>query len=328
MLASALIYLLAAVIAVPIAKRLGLGAVLGYLIAGILIGPSVFALVGDQTQVMHFAEFGVVMMLFLVGLELQPSRLWSMRRSILGLGGLQVALSASIVTALVFALSSFALPLAFAIGLTVALSSTAIVIQSLTEQGQMNTQAGKNAFSVLLFQDIAVIPILALFPLLATFSATPPVDEHATNLIAGLPVWQQVLVSVGTIAFIIALGRFFSSPVFRLIAETRMPELFTAFALLIVVAISVAMASIGLSAALGTFLAGVVLADSEFRHEIEVDIEPFKGLLLGLFFITVGASIDFQLMTDQLGLIVGLVLALVLIKALVLYFLSFIVSVR
>ncbi len=324
MLASALIYLLAAVIAVPIAKRLGLGAVLGYLIAGILIGPSVFKLVGDQTDVMHFAEFGVVMMLFLIGLELQPSRLWNMRKTILGLGGLQVVLTASIVTLLIFSLSSSALPLAFAIGLSVALSSTAIVIQSLTEQGQMNTQAGNNAFSVLLFQDIAVIPMLALFPLLATFSGSAPVDDHSSNLIAGLPVWQQVLVSVGAIASIIALGRFFSSPVFRLIAETRMPELFTAFALLIVVAISVAMASIGLSAALGTFLAGVVLADSEFRHEIEVDIEPFKGLLLGLFFITVGASIDFGMMADQLLLILGLVVALVLIKALVLYFLAFI----
>jgi len=324
MLASALIYLLAAVIAVPIAKRLGLGAVLGYLIAGILIGPSVLKLVGDQTHVMHFAEFGVVMMLFLVGLELQPSRLWSMRKSILGLGGLQVLLTATLITVLIYSFSNSVLPLAFAIGLTVALSSTAIVIQSLTEQGQMDTLAGKNAFSVLLFQDIAVIPILALFPLLATFSGGGHLDDHSANLIAGLPGWQQVLVSVGTIASIIALGRFLSSPVFRMIAETRMPELFTAFALLIVVAISVAMASIGLSAALGTFLAGVVLADSEFRHEIEVDIAPFKGLLLGLFFITVGAGIDFGLLADELSLVLGLVVALVLVKVLVLYLLAYI----
>jgi len=324
MLTSALIYLLAAVIAVPIAKRLGLGSVLGYLIAGIMIGPNVFGLVGDQTDVMHFAEFGVVMMLFLVGLELQPSRLWSMRKPILGLGGLQVLLTTVIISAAVWWVSGRALPFAVAVGLTVALSSTAIVLQSLTERGQMNTQAGGNAFSVLLFQDIAIIPILALFPLLATFPEVGHVDGHSTNLIAGLPVWQQVLVTVGAVASIIILGRFVSSPVFRIIAETRLRELFTAFALLIVVAIAVAMTSIGLSAALGTFLAGVVLAESEFRHEIEVDIEPFKGLLLGLFFITVGASINFQLLSEQLWLILGLVLALVLIKALVLYCLAFV----
>ncbi|MFT5572948.1 MAG: glutathione-regulated potassium-efflux system ancillary protein KefC [Cryomorphaceae bacterium] len=322
MLVSALIYLLAAVVAVPIAKRLGLGSVLGYLIAGIVIGPSTLALVGDQTDVMHFAEFGVVMMLFLVGLELQPSRLWGLRKPILGLGGLQLVLTSALIALALYFFAGLAWQLALAIGLCLALSSTAIVLQSLSERGQLNTQAGNNAFSVLLFQDIAVIPMLALLPLLATFPLGAAADGHSSNLIAHLPVWQQVTISIAVIGGIIAAGRFFSSPVFSLIAETRLRELFTAFALLIVVAIAVAMTSIGLSAALGTFLAGVVLAESEFRHEIEVDIEPFKGLLLGLFFITVGANIDFSLVAQEFGLISVLVLGLVAIKALVLFCLS------
>jgi len=324
MLVNILIYLLAAVIAVPIAKRLGLGSVLGYLIAGIVIGPSALSLVGDQTDVMHFAEFGVVIMLFVVGLELQPSRLWELRKPILGLGGMQVFLTTIVITLSVLVLSDVDLRLAIAIGLTLALSSTAIVLQSLSERDLLGTQAGSNAFSVLLFQDIAVIPILALFPLLATFSMSVPVDHHSNNLISGLPVWQQIGVVVFAVAAIIALGRFLSSPIFRWVAETRLRELFTAFALLIVVAIAVAMTSIGLSAALGTFLAGVVLADSEFRHEVMVDIDPFKGLLLGLFFITVGASIDFQFLAGNWGLILSLVVALILLKLLVLLVLSLI----
>lgn len=318
MLQSALIYLLAAVITVPIAKRLGLGSVLGYLIAGIVIGPSALALVGDQTDVMHFAEFGVVMMLFLVGLELQPSRLWSLRKPIMGLGGLQVMLSTALIALAVTLIFDLSWQLGLAIGLSLALSSTAIVLQSLTERGQLDTQAGNNAFSVLLFQDIAVIPILALLPLLATFPEVTHTSGHSSNLIEGLPLWQRIGVVVGAIASIIALGRFLSAPAFSYIAQTRLSEMLTAFALLIVVAISVAMTSIGLSAALGTFLAGVVLAESEFRHEIEVDIEPFKGLLLGLFFITVGASIDFDLLKSELGLILCLVILLIALKGSVL----------
>jgi voltage-gated potassium channel Kch len=196
------------------------------------------------------------------------------------------------------------------------------VLQSLSEKGQLSTQAGTNAFSVLLFQDIAVIPILALFPLLATFAVAGDDHGHGANLIAHFPVWGQVLISCLMIAVIVLLGRFLSAPAFGIIAETRIRELFTAFALLIVIAISVAMSAIGLSAALGTFLAGVVLAESEFRHELEADIEPFKGLLLGLFFITVGASINFQILADNTGLILGLVFALIVIKALVLYALA------
>ena len=317
MLVSALIYLFAAVVSVPIAKRLGLGSVLGYLIAGVLIGPFVFHLVGDQTHVMHFAEFGVGMMLFLVGLELRPSRLWQMRRPILGLGGLQVILTAAMISALVMLASDFVWQVSLAIGLTLALSSTAIVLQSLTERGLLKTQAGANSFSVLLFQDIAVIPILALLPLLAVGEVVNNAGVH-DSLISHLPVWIQVVITSATILAIVLGGKYLAAPFFRFIAETRMREVFTAFALLIVVAITVLMQAIGLSPALGSFLAGVVLADNEFRHELEVDIEPFKGLLLGLFFITVGASIDFQLLFDQ-PLLIGLsVVSLILVKVIVL----------
>lgn len=317
MLNEALIYLLAAVVSVPIAKRLGLGSVLGYLLAGVLIGPFVFGLVGEQTDVMHFAEFGVVMMLFLIGLELQPSRLWALRRSILGLGGLQVMLTALIVAISLHLITDFAWQTSVAIGLAVALSSTAIVMQTLNEKNWNKSQAGTNAFSVLLFQDIAVIPILALLPFLA-LSHGGSDGGHHTSLISEFPTWLQILTSFAVIATIILGGKFLSAPMFRYIAHSRIREIFTATALLIVVAIAALMQSIGLSAALGTFLAGVVLADNEFRHELEVDISPFKGLLLGLFFITVGASINFALVIAEPLVILSAVFALILIKMAVL----------
>lgn len=326
MLTTALIYLCAAVVSVPIAKRLGLGSVLGYLLAGIIIGPYALELVGDQTDLMHFAEFGVVMMLFLIGLELKPSLLWEMRRPILGLGGLQVTLSAIAITLGLMFISDLHIKTSIAIGLALALSSTAIVIQSLTEKGLIRSQAGNNAFSVLLFQDIAVIPILAALPLLAI--ATGHIDgahsstHESTSLVAGLPVWAQIAVMLGTVAGIIAIGHFLATPIFRYIAETRLREMFTAFALLNVIAIAALMEMIGLSAALGTFLAGVVLAENEFRHELEADIEPFKGLLLGLFFITVGASIDFNLLIEIPVFVIGCVFALAAIKAAVLALLA------
>jgi glutathione-regulated potassium-efflux system ancillary protein KefC/glutathione-regulated potassium-efflux system protein KefB len=323
MLENILIYLAAAIVAVPIAKRLGLGSVLGYLLAGILIGPFLLGLVGDQTDVMHFAEFGVVMMLFLVGLELHPSRLWKLRHSIIGLGGLQVTLSTLIIFLACYYLLDLRWQTAMAIGLMLALSSTAIVLQTLAEKGWSKQEAGQNAFSVLLFQDIAVIPILALLPLLAfaDLSAVVSGQSHG-SLIEGYPAYGQVLISLGVIAGIICAGKYISAPVFRYIANTQLRELFTIFALFLVITIAVLMQKIGLSPALGTFLAGVVLAESDFRHELEADIEPFKGLLLGLFFITVGASVDFQLLSEQFSLIVLLVVGLVIIKALVLYFLS------
>ncbi|HCM47284.1 MAG TPA: potassium transporter, partial [Colwellia sp.] len=321
MLEMAVIYLAAAIVAVPIAKRLGLGSVLGYLIAGILIGPFVFELVGDQTDVMHFAEFGVVMMLFLVGLELQPSRLWKLRNSIVGLGGLQVLLTSSLFFIICYFVLSLRWETALAIGLMLALSSTAIVLQTLTEKGWIKQEAGQSAFSVLLFQDIAVIPILALLPLLAFNEITSLSSSHS-NLIEHYPVYLQVAISIATIAIIILAGKYISAPLFRYIAETRLRELFTLFALFLVIVIAVIMQKIGLSPALGTFLAGVVLAESEFRHELEVDIEPFKGLLLGLFFITVGASIDFPLLIAQFNHVIVFVLGLIITKALVLYILA------
>lgn len=321
----ALVYLTAAVVSVPIAKRLGLGSVLGYLIAGILIGPFVLQLVGDKdsTNVMHFAEFGVVMMLFLIGLELQPSRLWKMRGPILGIGGMQVALSAAAIFGIALA-CGIAWQMALAIGLTLALSSTAIVIQTLTEKGYLKCDSGQKSFAVLLFQDIAVIPILALLPLLATLKPDAHHqheggEHHATTWTEGLPGWGQALVTLAAVAVVIFVGRFVIGHVFRAIAKTGLREIFTAAALLLVIAIAVLMAKVGLSPALGTFLAGVVLAESEFRHELESDIEPFKGLLLGLFFIAVGASIDFALIFAKPLLILGIVLGLLAVKTLVLF---------
>ena len=310
----AFIYLVAAVVAVPIARRFGLGSVLGYLLAGVLIGPHLLNLVGDRSDhVMHFAEFGVVMMLFLVGLELQPGVLWEMRTRLFGLGGLQVAGTAAIIAA-VGATLGLGWRTPFAIGLILAMSSTAIVLQTLQERGQLKTPAGEASFAVLLFQDIAVIPILALLPLLA-FER----PAAAATGIPALPGWQQTALVILAVGGVVFAGRHLVNPIFRAIARTGLRELFTAAALLLVVAISLVMQAVGLSAALGTFVAGVVLANSEYRHELEADIEPFKGLLLGLFFITVGANIDFGLLRAQPALIAGLVLALLVVKFAVLF---------
>jgi len=320
----ALIYLTAAVIVVPIAKKLGLGSVLGYLIAGIIIGPFILGFVGEEGEdIMHFAEFGVVMMLFLVGLELEPELLWRMRKPILGLGGLQVLLTSAIVAGISF-LFNMQWNEAIAIGMILSMSSTAIVLQTLQEKGLMKTSAGQNSFAVLLFQDIAVIPILAIMPLLAVHQViVVDGDTHSeTSLIGGLPSWLQTIAVLGAVALIIIAGRFIVRPVLRFVASTRLRELFTASALLLVIAITVLMTLVGLSPALGTFLAGVVLANSEYKHELESDIEPFKGLLLGLFFIAVGASIDFRLIGENPTLVIGLVLLIVIIKALVLFVLG------
>lgn len=305
----AFIFLLAAVISVPIAKRLGLGSVLGYLMAGAAIGPFALQLVGhDMENIMHFAEFGVVMMLFLVGLELQPSLLWKMRLPILGLGGLQVLLTSLAIAGLGILLG-YEWQHTLAVGLILSLSSTAIVLQSMNEKGLMPTEAGQSSFAVLLFQDIAVIPMLAVLPLLAVQEMNLPNASHA-----GLAGWQQGLLVIATMAGIVVAGRVLIRPLFRIIASTGLREIFTATALLLVIAIALLMESIGLSAALGTFMAGVVLANSEYRHELEAEIEPFKGLLLGLFFISVGASIDFALFMQMPMIILSLVLALIAIK--------------
>lgn len=310
----ALVYLASAVIFVPIAKRLGLGSVLGYLIAGIIIGPFVLGFIGQEGQdIMHYAEFGVVMMLFLIGLELEPQLLWKLRKSIIGLGSLQLILTAVLIGAIAF-FAGFNPQESLATGLILAMSSTAIVMQTLREKGLMKTAAGQNSFAVLLFQDIAVIPILAIFPLLVTLEITKQSANPGTRWIDGQPALIHTLIVLASVAGIIIIGRLLIRPLLRMIAKTGIREVFTASALLIIVGIAVLMTEVGLSPALGAFLAGVVLANSEYRHELESDIEPFKGLLLGLFFIAVGASIDFPLIAIQPFKIIGCVLLLLIIK--------------
>ncbi len=314
----AFVYLLAAVVAVPIAKRVGLGSVLGYLLAGVAIGPFGLGLVGEHGEdVLHFAEFGVVMMLFLVGLELEPKMLWRLRVPVLGMGGLQVLLTTLVITALAVALG---VPwrAALALAMILALSSTAIVLQTLTEKGLMRTAGGQSAFAVLLFQDIAVIPMLALLPMLAAPGAAHHDGGHGGTWIDGLPGWGAALVVLGALGAVIASGRFLARPLFGAIARTRLRETFTAAALLLVIGVALLMTKLGLSPALGTFVAGVVFASSEYRHELESEIEPFKGLLLGLFFLSVGATIDFDAVAARPGLIAGLVTGLMVVKFVVL----------
>ncbi|WP_102531765.1 monovalent cation:proton antiporter-2 (CPA2) family protein [Shewanella sp. 10N.286.52.B9] len=328
----AFIYLSAAVIAVPLAQRLGLGSVLGYLIAGLVIGP-IIGLVGSETStIQHFAEFGVVMMLFLVGLELEPKMLWSMRHRLIGMGGLQVGLSVGGVMAIAM-LFDIQWSIALTIGLIFSLSSTAIVLQTFNEKGLIKTPAGRNAFSVLLFQDIAVIPMLALIPLLAlpelvavTQTAVSEAAAHheELSLVAELSSGVYAIVLVLSIAFVIFGGHYLTRPIFKFVADSGVREISTAAALLLVIGIAALMSLVEVSPALGTFLAGVVLANSEFKHELEANIAPFKGLLLGLFFITVGAGIDFDILWQYLGAILAITFGVMFLKALVLFILSFI----
>ncbi len=332
----AFIYLIAAVIAVPIAKRLGLGSVMGYLIAGVVIGP-IIGLVGEETTtIQHFAEFGVVMMLFLVGLELEPKMLWSMRNRLLGLGGLQVGVTALAVMGIAI---YFGQPwtIALTIGLIFALSSTAIVLQTFNEKGLTKTEGGQNAFSVLLFQDIAVIPMLAFIPLLAlpelvelAQSATSTAAEHhdELSLVTNLPGWAYALVIVASVAGLVVGGHYLSRPLFKFVASSGLREIFTATALMLIIGIAALMSLVGLSPALGAFLAGVVLANSEFRHELESNIDPFKGLLLGLFFITVGAGINFAILFDNFALILALTIGIMALKAAVLFALALIFRIK
>ncbi|MCX5857402.1 MAG: monovalent cation:proton antiporter-2 (CPA2) family protein [Deltaproteobacteria bacterium] len=313
----ALVYLTAAIICVPVAKRLGMGSVLGYLLAGIAIGPFVLGFIGREGQdIMHFAEFGVVMMLFLIGLELEPSHFWQMRHRIVGMGGVQVIATTTVLcTGLI--LLNFSWKTALAASLALAMSSTAIALQSLKEKGLGETEAGRGSFAVLLFQDIAVIPILALLPLLAAATSRSTAVHHQT-IIGGLPGWLQAAAVLGAIGTVFLAGRFIIVPLLRLAARTHLREILTAAALLIVIATAFLMQLVGLSPALGTFLAGVVLANSEFRHELESDLEPIKGLLLGLFFIAVGASINFKLLMEGSFEIIPMVFAVIAVKTVVL----------
>ena len=315
----ALVYLAAGVVSVPVAKRLGLGSVLGYLIAGVMIGPFALGLVGQQEDVMRFAEFGVVILLFLIGLEVRPALLWSMRGTIFGVGGGQVTATA-LVAAAVGMLLGLDWRVAIAVGFILSMSSTAIVLQSLDEKGLRQGPVGQTAFGVLLMQDLAVIPLFALLPLLAT-GAAPAGDlegAHA-SILSGYPGWLQALAVLGAVAAVVGGGRYLTRPLFRFIAAARLREIFTASALLLVIAVAVLMELVGLSPALGAFLAGVVLAESEFRRELETDIEPFRGLLLGLFFITVGAGLNLGLVMRQPVALIGAVIGVMLLKGLIMF---------
>ena len=319
----AFVFLIAGIAAVPVAARLGLGSVLGYLLAGIAIGPILALLHVDIISIQHFAEFGVVMMLFIVGLELEPRRLWEIKSRLVGLGGGQLVLTAALIMGIAVLLGQ-SWSVALAVGLILALSSTAIVLQTLSEKGLSRSDGGQSAFSVLLFQDIAVIPMLALIPLLAMpelIDVTGGLGDGANDpahgglsLVEGLNGWQTALATLAAIAAVILGGNYLTGPVFRFIAVAQLRELFTATALAMVVGIALLMSLVGVSPALGTFLAGVVLANSDYRHELESDIDPFKGLLLGVFFISVGASINFGLLMEGPGRIVALTVGLIAIK--------------
>jgi CPA2 family monovalent cation:H+ antiporter-2 len=316
-LLKSIILLGAGLVFVPIAKKLGLGSVLGYLIAGMVIGPFVLGWVGQEGEdMMHAAEFGVVMMLFVIGLEIDPKEFWVMRRSILGLGGIQLFITSIIVGAILHLFFNLSHATSLAIALTLGMSSTAIILQTLKEKGWSKTSAGQASFSVLLFQDIMVIPILALLPLLAVSDVVK--TSSSETLIADLPAWLKTLTVLGAMASIVIVGQFIVAPIMNTIAKTRLRELFTAMALFLVIGVAYLMKVVGLSPALGTFLAGVVLANSSFRHELESDIEPFKGLLLGIFFIGVGSTINFELIGNKPILILSMVIGIMLIKALVL----------
>jgi glutathione-regulated potassium-efflux system ancillary protein KefC len=309
LLFNAFVYLLAAVLAVPISKRLGFGAVLGYLLAGVVIGPWGLRLIREAEDILHFAEFGVVLLLFAIGLELNPTRLWAMRKPILGLGGAQVVVSTVVLTGIGLVMG-LQLSVAVVAAMGLSLSSTAMALQLLTERNLLPTPAGHSGFSVLLFQDIAVIPMLAVIPLLGVSSAV----EAGSGF-----DWLALFEAIGVILLIVVGGRFALRPVLRLVASTELREVFTAFTLLLVIATALLMQAVGMSMALGAFLAGVLLAESEYRHALESDIEPFKGLLLGLFFIAVGMSIDFGILLRDPMLIAGLALSLVTVKAVILY---------
>lgn len=308
LLAQSAIFLGAAVLAVVVSKRLGFGSVLGYLAAGAAIGPWGLRFVGEVEDVLHFAEFGVVLLLFIIGLELQPSRLWTMRRQIFGLGALQAGLTAAALTATTVALGLPVLQ-AVVVSLALSLSSTAFALQTLAEKGQLTTRYGRSAFSILLFQDMAAIPIIAVIPLMAV----DPADLDARSMLTSGAMVLAVLVAV------VVIGRFFLGQILRFIAATAVREVFTATALLVVIGTALLMQQVGLSMALGAFVAGVLLANSEFRHALEADIEPFKGLLLGLFFVAIGMSINFGIVQAHGLTILGVALGLVALKLAILY---------
>lgn len=321
LLLNVFIFLASACIMVPIASRFKLGSVLGYLIVGILIGPFGLKLIGNTQQIMNFGEFGVVMMLFLIGLELEPAMLWKLRKLIVGLGGLQVLLTTSILTAIGLMLG-FDWRATLTVSMALSLSSTALVLQMLQEKNLLKTAEGETSFAVLLFQDIAVIPILIIIPLLAQHGNIQ-VNIHESAFIMHLPRWLYAIFVAGVIGSVILIGHYLSRHLFLIIAKTNLREVFTAFSLALVVGVTLLMESIGVSPALGAFIAGVVLANSQYKHAVDADIQPFKGILLGLFFISVGMAMNFSLFSQKAMLILITVFALIMLKAAILYFLGF-----
>ncbi|EQA72404.1 monovalent cation:proton antiporter-2 (CPA2) family protein [Leptospira noguchii] len=308
LLINLIVFLSAAVISVPLFKRIGLGSVVGYLVGGTIIGPWGIGLITNVDSILHLSEFGVVLLLFLIGLELKPQRLWILRRPVFGLGGLQVVLT----SLTFFTLLSF-LGLekrqAIVISISISLSSTAFALQVLGEKNELNTTHGRSAFAILLFQDLAVIPIMATLSFLTESTSDP--GSHGSI--------KEILFAVGTIITVILAGRFLARPLFRLVASSGNYEIFTALSLLIVIGVSILMKQVGLSMALGSFLGGVILADSEYRHELESNLEPFKGLFLGLFFLAVGMSINLGEVLKDPILVIVLAFILIFIKAIILY---------
>ncbi len=310
-LPEAVVYLGASVVLVPLFIRFRLGAVLGYLAAGIIIGPSLLGLVSEPEQVFKFAEFGIVLLLFVIGLELQPSRLWALRRDIFGLGAAQVALCGLALTGIILAMTKLSWSAALVVGLPLGLSSTALVMQLLNERNIAGTAFGERSFSMLLFQDLAIVPLLTI---VAALSRVPDPDA--------LPGWQMALMTVGALGFLVAVGRFGLPPLFRIIGTLGAREAFVAAALLSVLGSALLMASLGLSMALGAFVAGVMLAESPYRHALEADIEPFRGLLLGLFFVAIGMTLDLNVLRDQWLIVVLMVIAVMATKTAVIYALA------
>jgi monovalent cation:proton antiporter-2 (CPA2) family protein len=310
-LPEAVVYLGASVVLVPLFIRFKLGAVLGYLAAGIIIGPSLLGLVSKPEQVLQFAEFGIVLLLFVIGLELQPSRLWALRRDIFGLGAAQVILCGLALTGLVMALTSFTWQAALVVGLSLGLSSTALVVQLLTERKIAGTAFGERSFSMLLFQDLAIVPLLTI---VGALSRVPDPDA--------LPGWKLAAMTVAALAFLVLVGRFLLPPLFRIIGTLGAREAFVAAALLSVLGSALLMASLGLSMALGAFVAGVMLAGSPYRHALEADIEPFRGLLLGLFFVAIGMTLDLSIVREQWPLILTLVVGVMAVKTGVIFALA------
>jgi len=317
----AIVFLAGAIICVSIAKRLGLSSVIGYLLAGVLIGPYVLGFIGEEGQdILHFAEFGVVVMLFLIGLEIEPKYFWNMRKTIVGMGGIQVG-GTMLLAYILFAALGFNWKVALVISMAVALSSTAIAMQTIKEKGLMNTTFGTASFSILLFQDIIVIFMLGFIPLLANSESNNSIENHSehTNLLKNLPMGFQTLAIILSVVLVIVAGRYLIVPMLRKVAKTGVRELLIAAALLIVFGISFLMEYVGISPALGAFLGGVVLSNSEFKHELESTLEPFKSLLLGLFFMAVGASINFIVIAKSPLTIGGILIAVIVLKATVLF---------